>query len=89
MSDEAMAAALPGRPEYTVKKYIQLVEALRDKAAALTASSGEHGLKADAETTYKECRGCCGWLMQLQHAVHLKLRALLCQCCRNKPAAWM
>lgn len=42
MSDEALAAALPGRPEYTVKKYIQLVEALRDKAAALTSSSGEH-----------------------------------------------
>ena len=42
MSDEALAAALPGRPEYTVKKYIQLVEALRAKAAALTSSSGQH-----------------------------------------------
>lgn len=36
MSDEAMAAALPGRPEYTVKKYLPLVEALRRKAEALS-----------------------------------------------------
>ena len=42
MSDEALAAAVPGRPEYTVKKYIQLVEALRNKATALTSSSGQH-----------------------------------------------
>lgn len=41
MSDEAMAAALPGPPQYTLRKYIQLVEHLRDKAAALTSSSGE------------------------------------------------
>ena len=45
MSDEALAAAVPGRPEYTVKKYIQLVEALRDKAAALTSSSGQRNNK--------------------------------------------
>ena len=51
MSDEAMAAALPGRPEYTVKKYIQLVEALRKKAATLTVSSGEHVRKERAEAT--------------------------------------
>ncbi|KAA6425292.1 MAG: hypothetical protein FRX49_04786 [Trebouxia sp. A1-2] len=41
MSDEAMAAALPGRPEYTVKKYLQLVTALRSKAESLSNSSGE------------------------------------------------
>lgn len=46
MSDEALAAALSGRPEYTVKKYIQLVEALRDKAAALTSSSGQRRKEA-------------------------------------------
>lgn len=40
MSDEALAAALPGRPDYTVKKYIQLVEALRTKADALSSASG-------------------------------------------------
>ena len=40
MSDEALAAALPGRPEYTVKQYIQLVEALRNKADALSCASG-------------------------------------------------
>lgn len=65
MSDEAQTAALPGRPEYTVKKYIQLVEALRDKAAALTSSSG-HSQKGN-------CSGvpvfhCCYqavWLDQL------------------------
>ena len=41
MSDEAMAAALPGRPEYTVKKYLRLVTALRAKAESLTNSSGQ------------------------------------------------
>ena len=41
MSDEALAAAVPGRPKYTVKEYIQLVEALRFKAAALTSISGQ------------------------------------------------
>ncbi len=35
MSDEAMAAALPGGKEYTVGKYLQLVAALRKKAASL------------------------------------------------------
>ena len=55
MSDEAMAAALPGRPEYTVKKYIQLVEALRKKAAALTSSSGEHVRKERAEAHQVVC----------------------------------
>lgn len=48
MSDEALTAAVPGRPEYTVKKYIQLVEALRYKAAALTSSSGQRSNKAAA-----------------------------------------
>ena len=41
MSDEGMAAALPGRPEYTVKKYLRLVTALRTKAESLTNSSGQ------------------------------------------------
>ena len=41
MSDDAMAAALPGRPEYTVKKYLHLVTALRTKAESLTNSSGQ------------------------------------------------
>ncbi|KAL0052823.1 hypothetical protein WJX82_008343 [Trebouxia sp. C0006] len=41
MSDDAMAAALPGRPEYTVKKYLHLVTALRTKAEYLSNSSGE------------------------------------------------
>ncbi len=41
MSDEAMAAALPGRPEYTVKKYLHLVTALRTKAEFLSTSSGQ------------------------------------------------
>ena len=41
MSDEAMAATLPGRPEYTVKKYLHLVTALRTKAESLTDSSGQ------------------------------------------------
>ncbi len=41
MSDEAMAAALPGRPEYTVKKYLHLVTALRTKAESLASSSGQ------------------------------------------------
>ena len=45
MSDEALAAALPGRPAYTAKKYMQLVQALRDKAIQLTASSGQHVAK--------------------------------------------
>ena len=48
MSDEALAAAVPGRPEYIVKKYIQLVKSLRDKAAALTSSSGQPINKAAA-----------------------------------------
>ncbi len=41
MSDDAMAAALPGRPEYTVKKYLHLVTALRTKAEYLSNSSGQ------------------------------------------------
>lgn len=41
MSDEALAAALPGQPEYTIKKYLQLVQALRSKADALSKSSGK------------------------------------------------
>ena len=42
MSDEAIAAALPGKPEYKVKKYAQLVAALRKKAADLSKTSGKH-----------------------------------------------
>ncbi len=41
MSDEALAAALPARPDYTVKKYLHLVTALRTKAESLTDSSGQ------------------------------------------------
>ncbi len=41
MSDEALAAALPARPDYTVKKYLHLVTALRTKAESLTKLSGQ------------------------------------------------
>ena len=41
MSDEALAAALPGRPDYTIKKYLQLVQVLRSKAESLSKSSGK------------------------------------------------
>ena len=41
MSDEALAAALPARPDYTVKKYLHLVTALRTKAESLSNSSGQ------------------------------------------------
>ena len=39
MSDEAMAASLPGPKAYTAKRYLELVTALRKKAAEL----GQHG----------------------------------------------
>lgn len=84
MSDEALAAALPGRPEYTVKKYLQLVEALRDKAAALTSSSGQRRKKATptVHSACSECH-CCYQAVRLDHfdfgLVYVQ-RHLLCAC---------
>ena len=49
MSDEALAAALHGPPEYTVKKYIQLVDALRNKAAMLSKASDTSWTAAQVE----------------------------------------
>jgi hypothetical protein len=42
MSDEAMGAAMQGPLKYTVPEYVQLVEALQEKAAALNNGGGEH-----------------------------------------------
>lgn len=39
MSDEAMVAALPKPHRYAAKEYLQLLEALRNKAAKLSKSS--------------------------------------------------
>lgn len=64
MSDEALAAALPGRPEYTVKRYIQLVEALRDKADALTSSSGQRRSKATPRWCTQPARNVTAAVMQ-------------------------
>ena len=58
MSDEAMVAALPKPHRYTAKEYLQLLEALRNKAAKLSKSSG--GL----------CSSCCFCLLHPQGLQH-------------------
>ena len=40
MSDEALAAALGGKPVYTVKQYVQYALAMRKRAAELSTEGG-------------------------------------------------
>ncbi|KAK9811619.1 hypothetical protein WJX72_007087 [[Myrmecia] bisecta] len=60
MSDEAMAAALSGSKEYTLKQYLLLVEALQQKAQKLSVT--DEGRGWTAKTVER-----CLWSAAAQH----------------------